>query len=140
MAPTSIAPGKRARVKDDPDIQSSSTPDLILEQDGKSWKKARKSSHANKTSTLKKSKVPSTVECVICLSKIPEDRLPKLPHPDAVGRELEHPSEVCFDCWDEHLRSEVESKAFDSVGCPQCRKPLVESDIRELASEATYQE
>lgn len=76
--------------------------------------------------------------CIVCTEDVPKNRFPKLPHsPDDDNK---HTSDVCFKCLSEHLRIEVETKGHEGVGCPQCSKPLGESEIRKLASSWTYQE
>lgn len=76
--------------------------------------------------------------CIVCTEDVPKNRFPKLPH--AQDDTNKHTSDVCFKCFSEHLRIEVETKGHEGVGCPQCSKPLEESEIRKLASSWTYQE
>ena len=80
----------------------------------------------------------SRKSCIVCTEDIPRNRFPKLPHPQDDGNK--HTSDVCFKCFSEHLRIEVEIKGHEGVGCPQCSKPLEESEIRKLASSWTYRE
>lgn len=77
--------------------------------------------------------------CIVCTEDIPNNRFPKLPHSQD-DNDNKHSSDVCFKCFSEHLRVEVETKGHEGVGCPQCSKPLEESEIRKLASSYTYQE
>jgi hypothetical protein len=76
--------------------------------------------------------------CIVCTEDVPKNRFPKLPHSQDDNNK--HTSDVCFKCFSEHLRIEVETKGHEGVGCPQCSKPLEESEIRKLASSWTYQE
>lgn len=76
--------------------------------------------------------------CIVCTEDVSRNRFPQLPHSQDGNKN--HNSDVCFECFREHLRVEVETKTHEDVGCPQCSKPLEESDIRKLASEETYQE
>lgn len=68
-----------------------------------------------------------------------QNQFPKLPHASEDKGE-EHGSDVCFKCWDEHLKSEVGSKGFEAVSCPQCPKTLAEIELRKLAKRSTYRE
>lgn len=76
--------------------------------------------------------------CIVCTEDTPKNRFPKLPHKQDDNEK--HSSDVCFKCFSEHLRVEVETKGHEGVACPQCSKPLEESDIRKLASSWTYRE
>lgn len=76
--------------------------------------------------------------CIVCTEDVPKNRFPKLPH--SQDDNDSHNSNVCFKCFTEHLRVEVETKGHEGVCCPQCSKPLGESEIRKLASSYTYQE
>ena len=75
-------------------------------------------------------------ECVTCCNSVAINRFPKLPHKSAE----KHGRDVCFDCWQQHLKSEIQSKGFDSVCCPLCEEALEESEIKKLAKEETYEE
>jgi hypothetical protein len=76
--------------------------------------------------------------CIVCTDDVPKNRFPKLPHKRAANNE--HSSDVCFKCFREHVRNEVEIKGHEEADCPQCSQPLEESDIRKLASSRTYKE
>lgn len=76
--------------------------------------------------------------CIVCTDDIPRNRFPKLPHKQDDNDK--HSSDVCFKCFSEHLRVEVETKGHEGIGCPQCSRPLEESDIRKLASSWNYRE
>lgn len=76
--------------------------------------------------------------CIVCTEDVPKNRFPKLPHKQDGNNK--HSSDVCFKCFREHLRVEVENKGHEAVSCPQCSKLLDESEVRKLASSRTYQE
>ena len=84
--------------------------------------------------TKPRKRAMATKECTICCSDTFLNRFPRLPHIDA----QKHSSDVCFKCWDLHLKSEVESKGFEKVGCPQCGQLLEEPEVRKLAKKTTY--
>ena len=75
-------------------------------------------------------------ECVTCCNRVAINRFPKLPHKSAE----KHGRDVCFDCWQKHLKSEIQSKGFDSVCCPLCDEALEESEIKKLAKDDAYGE
>lgn len=83
-----------------------------------------------------KKRVMARKECIICCAEVTTIRFPKLHHVDA----QQHTSDVCLGCWNQHLKSEVESKGFEGVGCPQCSYLLQEPEVRRLAQKSTYSE
>lgn len=76
----------------------------------------------------------SVKECTICLESMATDRFPDTPH----AADDQHSSDVCHACWEQHLESEVNSKVFEGVSCPQCSQRLLEADVRKLANSSTY--
>ena len=74
-------------------------------------------------------------ECTVCLELAAETSFPDNKH--ASGRE--HSSDVCFNCWNQHIESEIISKDFDGISCLQCSHRLVEEEVRRFANESTYQ-
>lgn len=75
--------------------------------------------------------------CAVCLEDVSRDRFPDLTHAE---NNSQHTSDVCLDCWDDHLEAEVKSKGFEGVSCPQCSHKLLESEVRKLAKANTYVE
>jgi DNA-directed RNA polymerase subunit RPC12/RpoP len=73
-------------------------------------------------------------ECTICLEDVATDHYPDLPH----AGDSKHGSDVCLRCWDQHLESEITSKGFEGVSCPQCSQRLLETEVRKLATKGTY--
>lgn len=73
-------------------------------------------------------------ECVKCCNDVVANRFPQLCHVKA----QQHVSKVCFGCWDQHLKTEVENKGFEGVSCPQCSHLLQEPEVRRLARKSTY--
>jgi hypothetical protein len=76
--------------------------------------------------------------CIVCADDVPRDEFPNLPHEQDHKRP--HNSDVCKQCCSEHLSHEVRNKGHEAVGCPQCSKPLKQSEVQMLASSQTYQE
>ena len=90
----------------------------------------------NGDTPTKRKKAVERKECVTCCNSVAINRFPKLPHKSAE----KHGRDVCFECWKQHLKSEIQSKGFDSVCCPLCEEALEESEIKKLAKEETYGE
>lgn len=76
--------------------------------------------------------------CIVCLDDVPTNLFPKLPH--AISTDNEHSSDVCFDCWDNHLMSNIKSSGYQGVSCPQCSQRLSETEVRKVAKASTYVE
>lgn len=87
--------------------------------------------------TRKKVTIPPK-PCIVCTDDVPKNRFPKLPHKQDENNKRS--SDVCFKCFRDHLRVEVENKGHEAVSCPQCSKLLDEHEVRKLASSQTYQE
>jgi hypothetical protein len=85
------------------------------------------------TGIIKKSK---RKECVTCCNQVPVSRFPKLPHKTAE----KHGRDVCIDCWEQHLKSEMKSKGWDAICCPLCDDALDQTEIKKLAKDGTYGE
>lgn len=75
-------------------------------------------------------------ECSVCLEIFPTGQLPDLTH--AAGDQKAHGSDVCAECWNQHLESEIESKGFEGVSCLQCPQKLTESEVRKSANSSIY--
>lgn len=74
-------------------------------------------------------------ECVTCCNDVAINRFPKLPHKSAEN----HERNVCFECWEQHLVSQVEGNGWEAICCPQCEEKLEGTEIKKLASIKTYQ-
>lgn len=73
-------------------------------------------------------------ECITCCNEVSINRFPKLPHKSA----QQHNRDVCFNCWEQHLASEIQSKGPDSVCCPMCEEVLEGTEIKKLADSKGY--
>lgn len=72
--------------------------------------------------------ITRTKECTVCSKAAFVDQFPKSPH---AGSE-KHGRDVCFSCWEQHIRSEVDSKEWNEVSCAPCDHILGEGDIKNL--------
>lgn len=94
------------------------------------------------TSTSKKKKAVFTgkprkikrKECVTCCNDVAINRFPKLPHKSA----QKHGRDVCIGCWEQYLKSEINSKGWNSICCPLCDDVLEETEIKKLTKDDTY--
>ena len=73
-------------------------------------------------------------ECVTCCNEVPINRFPKLPHKSAE----KHGRDVCVDCWEQHLESQIKTNGWDAICCPLCNDTLEETEIKRLANHDTY--
>lgn len=131
MEPSPGTPKKRALTEEDANATS--------EVSGSAPKKRHAEDNKDQTFFRKKREI-SRKECIVCMTDVAKNQFPKLPHSASTTVEHEHDSQVCFKCWQDHLKSEVESNMFEAVACLQCSKLLVESEVRKLASSFTHQE
>jgi len=117
-------------------LPSSSAPSTVTQQ-GIKRERENDNDELEKVPPRKKVTI-SRKACIVCNEDVPRNRFPKIPHKQDDNNK--HSSDVCFKCFSEHLRIEVENKGHEGIGCPQCSRPLEESEIRKLASSWTYQE
>ncbi|KAK6432315.1 hypothetical protein LTR95_011517 [Oleoguttula sp. CCFEE 5521] len=73
-------------------------------------------------------------ECIVCTENVVKSRFPKLLHASAE----QHTSDVCFKCWEQHLKVEVVAKDREIFSCPQCSQALEADEIRKLARADTF--
>ena len=97
-------------------------------------KRKRERSTENSSENTKQQPAEQDKECTVCLELVAETSFPNNEH--ASGSE--HSSDVCLNCWNQHIESEIRSKDFDGISCLQCSHRLVEEEVRRLANESTY--
>ncbi|CAK4030378.1 Hypothetical predicted protein [Lecanosticta acicola] len=67
-------------------------------------------------------------ECAICAEDTAINRFPRAPHENANT----HDRGVCFKCWERHLHSEIETRKWNELSCPQCGQILQCHEIEKL--------
>ena len=72
--------------------------------------------------------------CTTCDRNLPRNQFPKAPP----GSACTHERETCKRCWFQWLAAQVESKQWDAMSCAQCANVLGQSEVRALATAATY--
>ena len=73
--------------------------------------------------------------CTTCGRSLPVASFPKVPE----DSKCEHERATCRRCWHQWLEIQVESRSFDQIPCAQCSNFLGQSEMRALATPATYQ-
>ena len=74
-------------------------------------------------------------DCVICTETLPLSQFPEA----GVTESCSHESNTCLECVNRHIQSQLESRMWDQLKCPECPAILRYADIREYATEATFQ-
>lgn len=87
--------------------------------------------HAEAPAKAPRPKMKRT-ECAICARDLPNTVFPIL------SNKCDHTRETCRKCWNEWLKSQIESVPADQIACTQCSRILEESDIRRLARPAAH--
>lgn len=77
---------------------------------------------------------PPKRSCIICTDA---KRIGKFPQ-DKITARCGHEPQVCSKDVQTWITSELESKGWENIRCPECREPLERSDIRKLASKKTF--
>lgn len=111
------------------------TPSVYTPTMAKDTKGAQNNNNHEQTGSKKY--VMSRKLCIICTENVAANQFPKLPHKQDGA--TEHSSDTCFKCFRQHLDNEIKFKGHDAVTCPQCTKPLDQSEIRKTAPSFSYQ-
>lgn len=74
-------------------------------------------------------------ECVICTETLPLSQFPDA----GVTESCSHEPNTCLECVSRHFQSQLESRTWDQLRCPECPALLRYADVREYGTEATFQ-
>lgn len=74
-------------------------------------------------------------DCTTCGRRLVTQQFPKALH----GSKCTHERETCRRCWRQWLQAQVEHKHWDQISCCQCANLLTQSEIKALATDATFQ-
>lgn len=74
-------------------------------------------------------------ECVICAETLRVSQFPAA----AVTDKCTHESNTCLECISHHIRSQLESRMWDQLSCPECPVLLRYADVQKYATNATFQ-
>lgn len=74
-------------------------------------------------------------ECVICAETLRVSQYPET----GVTDKCTHESNTCLECISHHIHSQLDSRMWDQLSCPECPALLGYADVRKFATEATFQ-
>ena len=77
---------------------------------------------------------PPKRSCIICTDAKQIGKFPQGKITACCG----HEPQVCSEDVQIWITSELESKGWENIRCPECREPLERSDVRKLASKKTF--
>lgn len=80
------------------------------------------------------SRGPLPTSCMICTEEFGKDIIP----PPWVSLACQHSPSVCFACMQKCIRSDLESKIWNQIKCPECKILLIYEDIKRLADPETF--
>ncbi|KAF6833719.1 ring finger domain-containing protein [Colletotrichum musicola] len=73
-------------------------------------------------------------ECPICAEMRDPSEFPRL----SITLRCTHPPESCLQCLQMSIKSDLNSKMWTEIQCPECREPLEYVDIQKYADEETF--
>lgn len=74
-------------------------------------------------------------ECVICVETLRVSRFPEA----GVTDRCSHESNSCLECISRHIQSQLESRMWDQLSCPECPVLLRYADVQKYATKETFQ-
>lgn len=77
---------------------------------------------------------PSQMECVVCSETKVSEEFPQLP----VSILCAHEPQTCSACVSSSIRSDLESKLWTEIRCPECQQRLEYMDVQRHADEETF--
>lgn len=72
--------------------------------------------------------------CIICT----EDITPSVSPPAWITKECAHPPSICVPCLAKCIRTDLDSKIWNQIKCPECNIPLIYDDVKRLADPDTF--
>lgn len=79
-------------------------------------------------------KAMSKKTCASCETELALNQFPKHRRPSA----HQHERNTCRNCFRNWVNSQIESKPWDQIGCPECSTLLQYDKIKAFAQEATF--
>lgn len=74
-------------------------------------------------------------ECVICTETLRVSQFPEV----GVTDRCSHEPNTCLECISHHIQSQLESRRWDQLSCPECSALLRFADVQKFATEETFQ-
>lgn len=81
-----------------------------------------------------RSAVAGDLECVVCADTKHVDAFPRF----SITATCAHPPSTCLDCIQLSIESDLSSKLWTEIRCPECREPLEYADIQRYANKQTF--
>ncbi|KAI1056673.1 hypothetical protein LB507_001714 [Fusarium sp. FIESC RH6] len=81
-----------------------------------------------------RSSISSVLECVVCADTKILDAFPRL----SITSTCTHPPNTCLDCIQLSIESDLSSKLWTEIRCPECTELLEYADIQRYANEQTF--
>ena len=77
---------------------------------------------------------PRRIECVVCSETKDSQEFPQLP----VSVSCSHETRTCSSCVSAAIRSDLESKLWTEICCPECEERLEYADVQRHGDEETF--
>ena len=81
-----------------------------------------------------RSSISGVLECVVCADTKILDAFPRL----SITSTCTHPPNTCLDCIQLSIESDLSSKLWTEIRCPECTELLEYADIQRYANEQTF--
>lgn len=76
----------------------------------------------------------SRPSCIVCTEEFSGTTIP----PKWISQNCVHPPTVCSDCLVKCIKSDLDTKVWNQIKCPECGILLIYDDIRQLADRETF--
>ncbi|KAM0561716.1 hypothetical protein ACHAPJ_002885 [Fusarium lateritium] len=81
-----------------------------------------------------RSTIVGDIECIVCADTKDADAFPRF----SVTATCTHPPSTCLDCVQLSIESDLNSKLWTEIRCPECRELLEYADIQRYANKQTF--
>jgi len=73
--------------------------------------------------------------CIICVEDFNTTTIRR---PGWITLACLHEPSTCIDCLAKCIKSDLDSKIWNQIGCPECKAVLIYEDIKRLADDETF--
>lgn len=117
------------------DCFSQTYANTLFSRFGQRYQKASDSSDVIVThQRIPRSTAVSTLECVVCADTKDAGGFPRF----SITATCTHVSNTCLDCIQLSIESDLSSKLWTEIRCPECRELLEYADIQRYANQQTF--
>ena len=74
-------------------------------------------------------------DCVVCAETL---RAPRFPETQ-ITETCTHAPNTCLGCIQQHIETQLETRMWDRLSCPECPAPLMYANVERYASQGTFQ-